>query len=112
MFTLGPFFNLFAEATLDIDTEVHLGVDLAYHVDNLQLVFPPSDGHSSSAKATPQDSRKQLESIIRYLSDTSFNAALTLSVSPGVASNATITAHLIPSVCILFPLLHVLQTHK
>lgn len=61
LITVGPSFNIFAEATLEIDIEVHLAVDLAYHVDNLQLVFPPSSGHSSSASVTPQDSREHAQ---------------------------------------------------
>ena len=82
---------------------MNLGVDLTYHVDSLQLVFPPSDGNPSNASATPQDSRKHIaeadyESRLTY----DILVAFALSVTPGIASNATITAHLIPSVRIIY----------
>ena len=78
---------------------MNLGVDLAYHVDSLQLVFPPSDGNPSNASATPQDSRTHIAEA-DYESQLTYDilVAFALSVTPGIASNATITAHLIPSV--------------
>ncbi|KAI5116444.1 hypothetical protein M0805_008631 [Coniferiporia weirii] len=76
---IGPLFALNAEATASLDIDMELSVNLAYSVDNLSLFFPPSFSQSSSASATPKD------------------IPLALSVTPGVTSNATLEAHLIPA---------------
>ncbi|THH05785.1 hypothetical protein EW145_g4539 [Phellinidium pouzarii] len=77
---IGPQFVLNAEATANIDLDVDMSIDLAYNVDSLQLFFPPSSGHTSTANVSPQDT------------------PLKLSVSPDVSSNATFEAHLIPTI--------------
>ncbi|EJD01947.1 uncharacterized protein FOMMEDRAFT_20739 [Fomitiporia mediterranea MF3/22] len=77
--SLGPTFNIDAEAKATIDLDVAMSVDLAYGVSDLQLFFPPSDGKTSSAVVAPKDT------------------PLKLSASPNIQSNATLEVHLIPS---------------
>ncbi|KAL5478586.1 hypothetical protein ACEPAI_2770 [Sanghuangporus weigelae] len=77
--SLGPSFEIDAQALATIDLDVIMDVDLAYSFSDLQLFFPPSDDHPSSAVVTPQDT------------------PLKLSASPNVESNATLEAHLIPT---------------
>ncbi|KAL5497716.1 hypothetical protein ACEPAH_2647 [Sanghuangporus vaninii] len=77
--SLGPTFEIDAQALATIDLDVTMDVDLAYSFSDLQLFFPPSDGHPSGAVVAPQDT------------------PLKLSASPNVESNATLEAHLIPA---------------
>lgn len=88
--------NLNAEAKASVDVEVDLNVDLAYSVTSLKFVFPPSQG-GSSVDLSPKDSRK-CHLLSRDI-NSNISLALRLSVSPNVATNTTIEAHIIPSVC-------------
>ncbi|THU98962.1 hypothetical protein K435DRAFT_828282 [Dendrothele bispora CBS 962.96] len=78
--TLGPSFKIQGQATANLDIDANLSVDLAYHVDNAKLFFPPSDDAASNGGFSPLDS------------------PLKLSVSPSVNSSATVAAHLIPTI--------------
>ncbi|KAK7457178.1 hypothetical protein VKT23_010477 [Stygiomarasmius scandens] len=78
--TLGPSFKIQGQATANLDIDADLSIDLAYHVADAKLFFPPSDDASSSGNFNPLDS------------------PLKLSVSPSVNSSATVAAHLIPTV--------------
>lgn len=55
--SIGPTFNLNVEAKATVDVEVDLSLGLAYSIDSLQLVFPPSQG-GSNANPAPNDSRE------------------------------------------------------
>ncbi|KAL5520933.1 hypothetical protein ACEPAF_2936 [Sanghuangporus sanghuang] len=77
--SLGPSFEIDAQAFATVDLEVTMDVDLAYSFSELQLFFPPSDDHPSGAVVAPQDT------------------PLKLSASPNIESNATLEAHLIPT---------------
>ncbi|KAK7457234.1 hypothetical protein VKT23_010536 [Stygiomarasmius scandens] len=78
--TLGPSFKIQGQATANLDIDAQLSVDLAYHVENAKLFFPPSDDATSDGGFSPLDS------------------PLKLSVSPSVNSSATVAAHLIPTI--------------
>lgn len=56
--SIGPTFEIDGEAKATIDLDVDMTVDLAYNVSDLQLFFPPSAGHGSSANVVPQSTRK------------------------------------------------------
>lgn len=58
IFTLGPSFEIDAQATATIDLDLALDVDLAYGISDLQLFFPPSSDHQSRANVAPKDTRK------------------------------------------------------
>ncbi|TDL21135.1 hypothetical protein BD410DRAFT_840835 [Rickenella mellea] len=78
--TIGPDFTLNARATANLDIDVNMNIDLAYDVQNLQLVFPPVSGQPSSGSPTPRDT------------------PLKLSVSPQVSSQGTVEVHVIPTI--------------
>ncbi|TDL21134.1 hypothetical protein BD410DRAFT_868623 [Rickenella mellea] len=80
VFSIGPEFALNARATATLDVNVNMGIDLAYDVQKLQLVFPPTSDQPSSGSPTPRDT------------------PLKLSVSPQVSSKGTIEAHVIPTI--------------
>ncbi|EJD01945.1 uncharacterized protein FOMMEDRAFT_168526 [Fomitiporia mediterranea MF3/22] len=77
--SLGPSVTISAKATANIDINMNMGVGLGYSISNLTLFLPPSAGHSSSAVVTPKD------------------IPLGLSVSPGIKSSTSFSAHLIPA---------------
>lgn len=54
---VGPTFNINAEATVTIDLELDMAVDINYQINNLQLFFPAQQGHTSAVDVSPQDSR-------------------------------------------------------
>ncbi|KAJ7763215.1 hypothetical protein DFH07DRAFT_770937 [Mycena maculata] len=76
---LQPTFGIYGELVTDLDTDVSVSVDLAYNVNNAQ-VFIPAAAQTLGGSFS--------------LADTS----LTLSVLPGVTSNTTVEAHIIPEV--------------
>ncbi|KAI0653807.1 hypothetical protein C8Q70DRAFT_1048306 [Cubamyces menziesii] len=76
--SIGPTFNVDAEATASLDANLDMDVDLAYDVKGLQLFFPPGS-NSQAGTYTPGDSN------------------IKLSVSPNVTSHGQVAAHLIPS---------------
>lgn len=77
--TVGPVLNLDAEADTALDVNMDLGVGMSYSASNLQFAFPSSELQGVNRSVTPGDT------------------PLKLSVSPGVQSLATVTAHIIPS---------------
>ncbi|KAJ7929628.1 hypothetical protein B0H13DRAFT_2539771 [Mycena leptocephala] len=80
LLTVGPSFQVDAQATalLDVQADVELAIRVA--VKNARLTFPPSSGAAPNAKAFS-------------VGDT----PLTLSASPDVKATGTIAVHLIPS---------------
>ncbi|KAJ3756979.1 hypothetical protein EV360DRAFT_47010 [Lentinula raphanica] len=76
--TIGPSFDVKAEATAKLDLAADLKVGIVYNISNAQLVFPDKDNQSGG----------------------NFNVGdtpLTLSLTPSVKSTGSLTAHLIPS---------------
>ncbi|KAH9475770.1 hypothetical protein JR316_0011329 [Psilocybe cubensis] len=77
--TIGPTFEVNAQAIAKLDVDLGLTVGVNYKVDNAQLVFPPNSNRPSGG---------------------SFNAGntpLKLSASPNAKATGTLEAHLIPS---------------
>ncbi|KAF5381809.1 hypothetical protein D9615_005580 [Tricholomella constricta] len=79
--TLGPTFEVNAQATAQLDIQADMTVGLNYHVEKAQLIFPPNSkkaqaaGNAFSVGDTP----------------------LKLSVAPNVKATGTVGAHFIPS---------------
>ncbi|KAJ4488374.1 hypothetical protein J3R30DRAFT_3279916 [Lentinula aciculospora] len=76
--TIGPSFDVQAEATAKLDLAADLKVGIVYNISNAQLVFPDKKNQSGG----------------------NFNVGdtpLTLSVTPSVKSTGSLTAHLIPT---------------
>ncbi|KAG6856513.1 hypothetical protein H0H87_003601 [Tephrocybe sp. NHM501043] len=79
--TLGPTFEVNAQATAGLDIQADMTVGLNYHLEKAQLIFPP-------------DSKKaQAAGNAFTVGDT----PLKLSVSPSVKATGSVKAHLIPS---------------
>ncbi|KAJ3912589.1 hypothetical protein F5877DRAFT_53831 [Lentinula edodes] len=76
--TIGPSFDVQAEATAKLDIAADLKVGIVYNISNAQLVFPDKNNQSGGNFG---------------VGDT----PLTLSVTPSVKSTGSLTAHLIPS---------------
>ncbi|KAJ6531433.1 hypothetical protein DFH09DRAFT_140245 [Mycena vulgaris] len=76
--TVGPSFKIQGEVTGKLDVGVDLTVDLSYCISNAKLFYPPSPYNTNSGKFTPN------------------NSPLNFSVSPELASSATLDAHIIP----------------
>ncbi|PIL27871.1 hypothetical protein GSI_09993 [Ganoderma sinense ZZ0214-1] len=79
IFKLGPTFTIFAAADAVLDTKLEMDVDLAYTISGGQLVFPPSSS-ASGGLFSPGTSN------------------IKLSASPNVTGNASLVAHLKPTV--------------
>ncbi|KAJ7171262.1 hypothetical protein C8R46DRAFT_183561 [Mycena filopes] len=77
--TIGPSFVVEAQVSGNVDLALDLTVDLSYCISGAKLFFPPDPFHNNSGRFTPN------------------NSPLNFSVTPAVASNAAITAHVIPS---------------
>ncbi|KAF8877430.1 hypothetical protein BD779DRAFT_1448510, partial [Infundibulicybe gibba] len=77
--TIGPSFQVNAEAKAVLDLNMDLTVGLNYHIDKAQLVFPPKQGQPTNGTFN--------------LGDT----PLKLSASPAVKATGSVEAHLIPS---------------
>ncbi|PAV18281.1 hypothetical protein PNOK_0676700 [Pyrrhoderma noxium] len=77
--TVGPSVSIDGQAVATVDLGMDLAVNLTYKVNNLTLFFPPSDDHKSVADVSPN------------------NTPLKLSAVSDVSANATLEAHLIPS---------------
>ncbi|KAJ7929623.1 hypothetical protein B0H13DRAFT_930026 [Mycena leptocephala] len=77
--TLGPSFKVQGELSGNVDLDMDLTVDLSYCISGAKLFYPPSAYNTNSGKFTPN------------------NSPLNFSVAPALASDATITAHVIPS---------------
>ncbi|KAK1222410.1 hypothetical protein PQX77_014743 [Marasmius sp. AFHP31] len=78
--TIGPQFQLNAQAKATMDIKADVDVTLAYSVKDAKLFFPPlDDSEKSGGQFTPTDS------------------PLKLSVTPSVASKAVLEAHIIPT---------------
>ncbi|PSR71280.1 hypothetical protein PHLCEN_2v12794 [Hermanssonia centrifuga] len=76
--TLGPIFQINAEAIVALTGNANMSVDLAYSVTGAQLFFPPSTGTSKGTFAPS-------------------NTSLQLSVAPKVNMQGGIEAHIIPT---------------
>lgn len=57
--TVGPSFKLNAEATAELDVDLDMTINLAYHVNDVQLFFPPSYGLNSTGNLSPDDARER-----------------------------------------------------
>ncbi|KAF8066939.1 hypothetical protein FPV67DRAFT_1417007 [Lyophyllum atratum] len=79
--TIGPTFEVNAQATAELDLQADLTVGLNYHVEKAQLVFPA-------------DSKKAKDAGGAF---TVGDTPLKLSLSPSVKATGTVTAHFIPS---------------
>ncbi|KAJ7087914.1 hypothetical protein B0H15DRAFT_293530 [Mycena belliarum] len=77
--TIGPSFKVAGEVSGKLDVDVDLAVDLSYCISGAKLFYPPSPYHNNSGKFTPN------------------NSPLNMSVSAGLASSATVAAHIIPT---------------
>ncbi|PSR71292.1 hypothetical protein PHLCEN_2v12806 [Hermanssonia centrifuga] len=77
--SLGPTFQLNAEATAAVTGNANMSVDLAYSVTGAQLFFPPNTG-SSKGTFAPN------------------NTNLQLSAAPSVSMDGSIEAHIIPTI--------------
>ena len=73
-----------------------MAVDLAYNVSNGQLFFPPGQNQSTGNFAAAQPSG--FLRLAKHVLETHFCIDLKLSVSPNVASQASLEAHVIPTV--------------
>ncbi|KAI0092175.1 hypothetical protein BDY19DRAFT_884355 [Irpex rosettiformis] len=76
--SIGPSFVVNAQGIATIDTDLKLGVDLAYNINNAKLFFPPGK-QSSGGDFAPA------------------NTDLTLAATPNVAASGSVEAHIIPS---------------
>ncbi|KAF9466288.1 hypothetical protein BDZ94DRAFT_1306284 [Collybia nuda] len=79
--TVGPTFEVNAQAVASLDLDVGLTVGLNYKIDKAELIFPPNSKKAKAAGGTFK------------VGDT----PLKLSVSPSVKAIGTVEAHLIPS---------------
>ncbi|KAF8961154.1 hypothetical protein BDZ97DRAFT_1226986 [Flammula alnicola] len=77
--TIGPSFQINAQATATLDVNVGLTVGINYKIDGAELVFPPNRNKSSGGGFNIGDT------------------PLKLSASPSVTATGTVAAHLIPS---------------
>ncbi|KAL0576061.1 hypothetical protein V5O48_005919 [Marasmius crinis-equi] len=90
--TLGPSFQINAQAKATLDIDATMDVTLAYNVKDAKLFFPPiEDSEKSGGQFAPADSPGTFSNVTHY------KPALKLSVSPSVASKAKVEAHLIPT---------------
>ncbi|KAK1226351.1 hypothetical protein PQX77_010678 [Marasmius sp. AFHP31] len=78
--SVGPVFQINAQAKATIDIKADIDVTLAYSVKDAKLTFPPrDDSDKSGGQFEPTDS------------------PLKISVAPSVSSKAVLEAHLIPT---------------
>lgn len=77
--SVGPSFKILGQAKASMDVEADMKVNIAYNVKDAKLFFPSSQEQKSGGAFDPADSPLQL------------------SVSPSVASKATVEGHVIPS---------------
>ncbi|KAJ3512020.1 hypothetical protein NLJ89_g3766 [Agrocybe chaxingu] len=78
--TVGPSFEINAQAVANLDVNLGLKVGIKYKIDNAQLVFPPNSPRAGNGTFSVVDT------------------PLTLYASPGVVAAGTVEAHLIPTV--------------
>ncbi|KAJ7763202.1 hypothetical protein DFH07DRAFT_813111 [Mycena maculata] len=76
--SIGPTFKIQGQVTATLDIDLDLKVDLSYCIDDAKLFYPPSPYNNNSGTFTPD------------------NSPLNFSVSPALASSATLEAHIIP----------------
>ncbi|KAJ6546619.1 hypothetical protein B0H10DRAFT_1852028 [Mycena sp. CBHHK59/15] len=76
--SIGPTFKIQGDVSAKLDVDLDLEVDLSYCISNAKLFYPPSPFNTPSGKFTPN------------------NSPLNLSVSPALASSATLEVHIIP----------------
>ncbi|KAF5356431.1 hypothetical protein D9758_009519 [Tetrapyrgos nigripes] len=117
LFSIGPNFQINAQATADLSIGADLTVGLNYEIKNGHLVFPPSGSDNSSddsgAKGDQKPSNKTEMGMQQGMgkgamddNSTSSNSSgdfeiqdtpLQLSLSPSVEANGSVSAHLIPT---------------
>ncbi|CAA7262406.1 unnamed protein product [Cyclocybe aegerita] len=78
--TVGPSFEINAQAIANLDINLGLKVGIKYKIDNAQLVFPPNSPRAGNGTFSVVDT------------------PLTLYASPGIVAAGTVEAHLIPTV--------------
>ncbi|KAJ3506385.1 hypothetical protein NLJ89_g6898 [Agrocybe chaxingu] len=78
--TIGPSFQLNAQAKASLDLNLGMTVGISYKIDKAELVFPPNSERASNGTFTIRDTPLQL------------------SASPNIAATGTLEAHLIPGV--------------
>ncbi|KAI0689061.1 hypothetical protein BC835DRAFT_1418822 [Cytidiella melzeri] len=77
--TIGPSFQVTAQAVAKVQADLKMTVDLAYNINGAKLYFPPSHG-SSTGTFSPADTH------------------LALSANPSVSATGTLQANVIPAV--------------
>ncbi|KAJ7438102.1 hypothetical protein B0H11DRAFT_594503 [Mycena galericulata] len=77
--SIGPQFKIQADVSATLDIDLDLTVDLSYCISDAKLFYPPSAYNTNSGKFMPN------------------NSPLNFSVSPDLASSATLEAHIIPT---------------
>ncbi|PIL27869.1 hypothetical protein GSI_09991 [Ganoderma sinense ZZ0214-1] len=80
IFQLGPTFTIYGEADATLDTTLVMDVDLAYTISGGELVYPPPSSQAPGGIFSPGSSN------------------IKLSANPNVTANATLVAHLIPTI--------------
>ncbi|KAM5537487.1 hypothetical protein V8D89_008814 [Ganoderma adspersum] len=80
IFKLGPTFTIYGEADATLDTTLVMDVDLAYTISGGELVYPRPSSQASSGIFSPG------------------NSNIKLSANPNVTANATLVAHLKPTI--------------
>ncbi|KAK7457182.1 hypothetical protein VKT23_010481 [Stygiomarasmius scandens] len=93
IFSIGPNFQINAQATAELDVGVDMIVGLNYEIKNGHLVFPPSqdDAQKSDMNMTANDNSTSTGDF--QIQDT----PLQLSLSPSAQANGSVSAHLIPT---------------
>ncbi|KAI0056899.1 hypothetical protein BV25DRAFT_1864173 [Artomyces pyxidatus] len=76
--SLGPEFVVNADVTANLQLDVNAAVDLAFNINNAQLLFPPNEGSSGGTF-------------------TRSNSQLSISTSPTLDAAANVEGHLIPT---------------
>ena len=105
---VGPLFSVDASATAEIDTSLHMSVDLAYNITNGHLLFPPvqndttntsiAASQTSNGSFAPSDT-STFAPLINPLhrSPLVSSTGLQLSVNPSGDIHGRLEAHLIPT---------------
>ncbi|THU98958.1 hypothetical protein K435DRAFT_795246 [Dendrothele bispora CBS 962.96] len=101
IFSIGPNFQINAQATAQLDVAVDMVVGLNYEIKNGHLVFPPSqDNASVSDMNATSSANMNMTSSDNSTADGDFqiqDTPLQLSLSPSAQANGSVSAHLIPT---------------
>ncbi|KAJ8518273.1 hypothetical protein ONZ45_g4617 [Pleurotus djamor] len=82
LFEVGPFFKIEAKAEAKLDVNADLDVGFKYRANDVRVFFPRSDRHPPKGQFTPEQ------------------RPLSLSISPSVASSASVEGHFIPKIAL------------